>query len=72
MRRFADKRVLVMGSGRGIGAAIARRFALEGVRVQLNARGREPSDVAELVAFLSTEEATMDSRRHHRCRWRPE
>ena len=43
MHRFLGKRVLVTGSGRGIGAAIARHFTLEGARVHLTARGNEKS-----------------------------
>jgi NAD(P)-dependent dehydrogenase (short-subunit alcohol dehydrogenase family) len=38
MRTFEKQRVLVTGSGRGIGQAIGRRFALGGARVMLVAR----------------------------------
>ena len=35
---FADKRVLVTGGTRGIGAAVVRRFQLAGARVAATAR----------------------------------
>ncbi|GJE44421.1 SDR family NAD(P)-dependent oxidoreductase [Methylobacterium soli] len=44
MTRFDDKIVIVTGSGSGIGAATARRFAREGARVVLNGRTREKLD----------------------------
>lgn len=41
MPRFENQRVLVTGSGRGIGSAIAHRFAQEGARIQLVARSMD-------------------------------
>ncbi|MDX1663926.1 MAG: enoyl-[acyl-carrier-protein] reductase FabL [Candidatus Promineifilaceae bacterium] len=45
MPRFADKIVLVTGSGRGIGREIALRFAHEGAHLVVNFfRNREPAE----------------------------
>lgn len=45
MPQFADKVVLVTGSGRGIGREIALRFAAEGANVVVNFfRNREPAE----------------------------
>jgi len=61
---FADQRVLVTGSGRGIGKAIARRFAQGGARIQLVARSREELETtrAELLELTQEVRATaLDS-----------
>src|SRR5579872_4747285 len=44
MRSFENRRVLVTGSGRGIGKGIARRFAEGGAKILLVARSRDELD----------------------------
>jgi NAD(P)-dependent dehydrogenase (short-subunit alcohol dehydrogenase family) len=46
---FADKRVLVTGGTRGIGAAVVRRFRLAGARAR---RGRRPVHLGIAVTKL--------------------
>lgn len=48
-----DKRVVVTGSSRGIGFAIARRFAKEGARLMI--AGRDPNALASAVGQLNQE-----------------
>ena len=51
MRRFEDKTVIVTGAGRGIGRAVARRFASEGADVLCLGRTLEPlEETAALCA----------------------
>lgn len=48
--RFRDKSVVITGASRGIGAAIARRFASEGASVLLTANEARVAEVAEEIA----------------------
>jgi meso-butanediol dehydrogenase/(S,S)-butanediol dehydrogenase/diacetyl reductase len=51
MSRFANKTVVVTGGSRGIGAAIARRFAREGANVMVSANEEAAEAIAaEIVA----------------------
>ena len=54
---FADKRVLVTGGTRGIGAAVVRRFQLAGARVVAIARSA-PAHAVEGVLFIPADIGT--------------
>jgi meso-butanediol dehydrogenase/(S,S)-butanediol dehydrogenase/diacetyl reductase len=48
--RFRDKSVVITGASRGIGAAIARRFASEGAAILLAANENRVEEVAQEIA----------------------
>ena len=54
---FADKRVLVTGGTRGIGAAVVRRFQLAGARVATTARSA-PADPVDGAVFIAADIGT--------------
>lgn len=57
MTELHGQRLLVIGGGRGIGAAIARRARLEGMDVMVGAR--DPSMIEGAVRLDLTDEATI-------------
>jgi meso-butanediol dehydrogenase/(S,S)-butanediol dehydrogenase/diacetyl reductase len=57
--RFAGKGVVVTGASRGIGAAIARRFARDGASVMLCANERAVEDVAAELAAAGAKAAAF-------------
>ena len=58
MRRFAGRRALVTGGGRGIGAAVARRLAAEGAHVIIASRTLAPAE--ELAREIGGEAMQVD------------
>ncbi|NDV86590.1 glucose 1-dehydrogenase [Aurantimonas aggregata] len=57
MRRFEDKTVVITGGSRGIGAAIAFRFAREGAKVMVSAN----EDAGTTVAAIRSAGGTAES-----------
>jgi NAD(P)-dependent dehydrogenase (short-subunit alcohol dehydrogenase family) len=54
---FADKRMLVTGGTRGIGAAVVRRFQLAGARVVATARSA-PAQASDRVLLIPADIGT--------------
>ena len=54
-----SRRLLLIGAGPGVGAAIVRRFAREGFRATLASRGGERLD--QLAADLREDGAVVDT-----------
>jgi meso-butanediol dehydrogenase / (S,S)-butanediol dehydrogenase / diacetyl reductase len=57
MKRLEGKTALITGGGTGIGAAIARRFVMDGARVCIAGRRQKP--LQEVAEALSTESAVL-------------
>jgi glucose 1-dehydrogenase len=68
-RRLIDKFALVTGASRGIGRAVARRFAEEGATVCVNYHGAEDEATAALAELIETSAAIGAGPKRHRV-WR--
>ena len=65
---FADKRVLVTGGTRGVGAAVVRRFQLSGARVVATVRS-SPMHAVDGVLFIPADIGTAAASRPLSVGW---
>ena len=73
MSRFSGKTVVITGASRGIGAALARRFAREGASVVVSANEPAAESVAaDIVATGGKAQSSESGSQDHSSEFAPE